>query len=104
MPSIADTIDRALGRVPPRPTPQRARAKPAQSADDTSALRVLRTLRLLQSRWWRVKELAQVTGRDEKTMRRDLAVIRRAGFRVQIKVEAFGRKAYRVTPRRKVEA
>ena len=99
-----ENIDRLLGRKPLGPTPNETRpAKPAhaQSAEDyVGTLRVLKIVRLLQSRWWRVKELAEATGRDEKTVRRDLAVISRARFQVQVKVEAFGKKAYRVDPRK----
>lgn len=94
---IEETIDRILGRSPPERVKNKPRRveHPRSSEDSAAALRVLKTLRLLQSRWWRVKELAERTGRDEKTMRRDLATIRKAGFRVEVKVEAFGRKAYR---------
>lgn len=100
---IEETIDRILGRRPPvsaRIEPRiPKRPKGRTLADDSAAaLRVLKTLRLLQSRWRRVKELAEASGCDEKTVRRDVAVISRAQFAVQTKVEASGKKAYRVKP------
>lgn len=63
--------------------------------ESTAALRVLRVLRDLQARWCRVAQLVERHKVDAKTIRRDLAVIRRAGFRVRVKVESHGRKAYR---------
>jgi hypothetical protein len=100
---IEETIDRILDRKPPAPAriepriPKRPMGRPLAN-DSAAALRVLKTLRLLQSRWCRVNELAEASGCDEKTVRRDLAVISRSRFAVQTKVEAFGRKAYRVKP------
>lgn len=68
---------------------------PTQYDVGVCSLRVLRILRQLQSRWCRVKDLATRHEVDEKTIRRDLAVIRKAGFRLRVKVEKYNRRAYR---------
>lgn len=58
-------------------------------------LRTLKILRDLQARWWRVAELATRHKASTKTVRRALDVINKAGFRLRVKIETNGRKAYR---------
>ncbi len=64
----------------------------------TSTQRALTILRRLMRRGCTVRELVELVGeRDEKTIRRDLIAIRKAGFRLRAKVENIhGRKRYRV--------
>lgn len=65
----------------------------------TSNQRCLMILRRLQDRRRRgctVRELAELTGRDLKTVRRDLDAIRGAGFRLLANIEPHARKRYRV--------
>ena len=42
-----------------------------------------------------VGEAAQATGVDQKTIRRDLIMLRKIGFDLEEKVEEFGRKRWR---------
>jgi hypothetical protein len=96
--TLEQKIDRLIGYKPPAPV-RRAKRQPAASGEPGSALRVLRILRRLQSgRWCRIGPLAEEFSCDEKTVRRALAVIRKAGFRLESKSEAFGRLAYRLSP------
>lgn len=71
----------------------------------SSAEAALAVLRALLGDWWRVAELADLLGQDEKTARRHLAAVRRAGFPLAVRTERhYGRKQYRVVldaPRRR---
>ena len=49
--------------------------------------------------WLTVRELAEESGVSEKTIRRDLATFRSAGFPIDEDVGQFGRKSYRIDPR-----
>jgi len=49
--------------------------------------------------WQTVSELAEQSGVSEKTIRRDLATFRAAGFPIDEQVGPFGRKSYRIDPR-----
>lgn len=57
--------------------------------------RPLRTLRRLLDGWWGVRELAEAEGVDQKTIRRDLAAIKAAGFRLIPSTEPHNKKLYR---------
>jgi predicted DNA-binding transcriptional regulator YafY len=64
--------------------------------------RVLYVLRLLSDRrrgGLTAGELVELTGKNRRTILRDLAAIRGAGFKLEAaKVEKFGRKRFRVKP------
>jgi hypothetical protein len=67
--------------------------------DDESVLaRQWRLLKLLAfaPKGFTVKELVAVSGMSEKTVRRDLALLKRVGFDVAETVEDFGRKIFRI--------
>lgn len=57
--------------------------------------RVLATLRLLHRDWATLKDLAALGDCSTKTVRRDLAAIRKAGFVLRVKVDP-PRKLYRL--------
>jgi hypothetical protein len=65
-------------------------------SEPDSSLRALTILRDLTRSWQRVKPLADKYGVDQKTIRRDLSVIRKAGWPVLVRIERWNRKAYRV--------
>jgi predicted DNA-binding transcriptional regulator YafY len=70
---------------------------PAPHGNDDRGLRCLLILRRLQRRRGAtVRELAEAFAQNQRTIRRDLATIRAAGFRLRVKVEAHARKRYRV--------
>lgn len=62
----------------------------------TSQLRILRILRRLKTSPATVRQLADEHGVDLRTIRRDLGVIKRAGFRVLSYERTRGLKVYRV--------
>ena len=67
--------------------------------DDESVLaRQWRLLKLLAfaPKGFTVKKLVAVMGVSEKTIRRDLALLKRVGFGVSETVEEFGRKLWRI--------
>lgn len=78
-----------------------SRAPATRYAVGDAALRALRIVRLLQRDWCSVRQLADRHHVDDKTIRRDLAVIRRAGFRLLMRVEDHGRRVYRIPPTHK---
>ena len=70
-----------------------------QDADDESALaRQWRLLELLSTAFkgLTVKELVVHTGMSEKTVRRDIALLKQVGFDVAETVEDYGRKLFRI--------
>jgi DeoR/GlpR family transcriptional regulator of sugar metabolism len=74
-----------------------AKSKKAVS-ELTAADRILAILRRLMRRGSSVTELATIFQVTDKSIRRDLATIKRAGFRLRAAVETRGRKRYRVLP------
>lgn len=71
----------------------------AKTTASTTAVRILRTLRLLlrTTHGLTIHELvAQSGGRDAKTIRRDLIAIRQSGFTLIETVEDYGRKRFSV--------
>ena len=62
-----------------------------------TAIRALKLLRLLSRKWWTVYALAEEMGIGVKSIRRGIAVIRQAGFRVREKQrDNFAMKRFRV--------
>ncbi len=78
--------------APPKP-----RKKPSVSDDaNTIAVQALVVFRALSRKWQSIAEIAALIERDPKTARRLVAAVKKAGFRVRVKVEDHGRKKYRV--------
>ena len=67
--------------------------------DESTLARQWRLLKLLAfaPKGFTVKELEAVSGVSEKTVRRDLALLKHVGFDVSETVGDFGRKAWRVS-------
>ncbi len=62
-----------------------------------TAIRALTLLRLLSRKWWTVYTLADAMRVNVKSIRRGIAVIRQAGFRVREKQAGnFVAKKYRI--------
>jgi hypothetical protein len=70
----------------------------AEGDDESTLARQWRLLKLLTfaPKGFTVKELAAVSGVCEKTVRRDLILLKHVGFDLTETVEDFGRKAWRV--------
>jgi len=66
--------------------------------DDSILARQWRLLKLLAfaPKGFTVKELTAISGVSEKTVRRDLALLKKVGFDVAETVEDFGRKSWRI--------
>jgi len=66
--------------------------------DEATLARQWRLLKLLTfaPKGFTVKELVAVLGMSEKTVRRDLALLKTVGFDVSETVEDFGRKSFRI--------
>jgi len=66
--------------------------------DETTLARQWRLLKLLAfaPKGFTVKELEAISGVSEKTVRRDLALLKQVGFDVGETIEDFGRKLYRI--------
>lgn len=62
----------------------------------TASLRVLKIVRRLKRHSRTVYQLAEEHAVDVKTIRRDLVVIRKAGFRLLVREQGSGRKSYRL--------
>ena len=74
------------------------RIRQDEGDDESTLARQWRLLKLLAfaPRGFTVKELTAVSGMSEKTVRRDLDLLKRVGFDVSETVEEFGRKAWRI--------
>ena len=82
--------------------PSRMRRRPVQSIDvHTPLIRQWKLLDLLSSAPFgvTVRELAEATGRSDKTVRRDLVLLRKVGFDLRESVGPYGRKSWRVGQR-----
>ncbi len=78
------------------------RLRPVQPGESRSALvRQWRMLEVLSStpRGATVRELADAAGTHAKTVRRDLILLRKAGFDLKASAGRFGRKSWRVGER-----
>ena len=66
--------------------------------DESTLVRQWRLLELLSSAYkgLTVKELTAASGKSEKTVRRDLALLKEVGFDVSETVEKQGRKLFRI--------
>jgi len=79
--------------------PSRIRRRPVQSIDvHTPLIRQWKLLELLSSGpvGVTVRELGEATGRGDKTVRRDLVLLRKVGFDLRESVGPYGRKSWRV--------
>ena len=65
-------------------------------ATHPDAIRCLKILRLLQRRGWTVEELANKFAVDVKTIRRDLAAIKAARWKLRFATEEFNRRRWSV--------
>ena len=74
------------------------RIRQDEGDDESTLARQWRLLKLLAfaPRGFTIKELEAVSGVSEKTVRRDLALLKHVGFDVGETMEDFGRKLYRI--------
>ncbi len=70
----------------------------AEGDDESTLVRQWRLLELLSSAYkgLTIKEMVVHSGMSEKTVRRDIALLKQVGFDVAETVEDFGRKLFRI--------
>ena len=84
-----------------QPHPSRFEFVVSRSASSTFPSQLVRQWHLLEwlsseTQGVTVEEAAQATGKDQKTIRRDLILLRKAGFDLEETVEDHGRKRWRI--------